>query len=214
LSSRDLPAPDPHAVEPLLLRWEKGSPLIRCHDVRFGATEFNPGLGSGRFHSFDDLKSGKTVPVLYTAADFDGALSETVFHNVAVRGPGKKVGRFMLEAMVVSTLACERDLILAQLYGYGLNRLGVSRLELIESGAEDYEQTAAWAQALHACDETIDGLIWVSRQNDGSRAIVLFGDRVPRSALRIARNPVTLYISPGFDQVQEAAEKAGILILD
>jgi len=154
------------------------------------------------------------VPVLYAAGDLDGALSETVFHNVAVRGPKKKVGRFMLEAMVVSTLACERDLSLAQLYGYGLSRLGVTRLELIESGAEVYAQTAVWAQALHACNETIDGLIWVSRQNDGSHAIVLFGDRVPRNALRIARNPVTLYISPGFDQVQEAAEKAGILILD
>ncbi len=154
------------------------------------------------------------MPVLYAASDLEGALSETVFHNVAVRGPGKKVGRFMLEAMVASTLACERDLSLVQLYGYGLSRLGVTRLELIESGAEEYERTAAWARALHACDETIDGLIWVSRQNDGSRAIVLFGDRVPRSELRIARNPFTLYISPGFDQVQEAAEKAGILILD
>jgi hypothetical protein len=214
LSSRDLPAPDPGAIEPLLLRWERGTPLVRCHDVRFGATEFNPGLGAGRFHPFDDLKSGKTVPVLYAADDFDGALSETVFHNVAVRGPKKKVGRFMLEAMVVSTLACERDLSLAQLYGYGLNRLGVTRLELIESGSGEYPWTAAWAQALHACDETIDGLIWVSRQNDGSRAVVLFGDRVPRSELRIARHPMTLYISPGFDEVQEAAEKAGILILD
>src|SRR5262249_39490903 len=106
------------------------------------------------------------------------------------------------------------DLSLAQLYGYGLNRLGVTRLELIESGAKAYAQTAAWAQALHACDETIDGLIWVSRQNDGSHAIVLFGDRVSRSELRIAKNPITLYIHPGFDQVQEAAEKAGILILD
>lgn len=214
MSSRIHPAPDPPAIEPLLLRWEKGSPLVRCHDVRFGATEFNPGLGAGRFHPFEDLRSGKTVPVLYAAGDFDGALSETVFHDVAVRGPGKKVERFALEAMVVSTLACERDLSLVQLYGYGLSRLGVTRLELIESGSEEHERTAAWAQALHARDETIDGLIWVSRQNDGSHAIVLFGDRVPRSALRIARNPVTLYISPGFDQVQEAAEKAGILILD
>jgi len=214
LSSRVHPAPDPRAIEPLLLRWETGSPLVRCHDVRFGATEFNPGLGVGRFHPFEDLRIGKTVPVLYAAGDFDGALSETVFHDVAVRGPGKKVERFALEAMVVSTLACERDLRLVQLYGYGLSRLGVTRLELIESGSEEYEQTAAWAQALHARDETIDGLIWVSRQNDGSHAIVLFGDRVPRSTLKIARNPVTLYISPGFDQIQEAAEKAGILILD
>jgi hypothetical protein len=182
--------------------------------VRFGATEFNPGLGAGRFHPFEAAGSGKAVPVLYAADGIEGALSETVFHDVAVRGPGKKVERFILEAMVVSTLACERDLRLAQLYSFGLSRLEVTRSELIESGAEAYGQTQVWARALHACDEAIDGLIWVSRQNDGSRAIVLFGDRVSRSDLRISRHPVTLYISPGFDEVQEAAEKAGILILD
>jgi hypothetical protein len=124
------------------------------------------------------------------------------------------VAKYDLEPMVVSTIVCERDLTLVQLSGPGLSRLGVTRSELIETGAEDYSETVAWAQALHAHRETIDGLIWVSRQNDESHALVLFGDRVPRRMLRIARYPLALYVSPGFDQVQEAAEKAGIMILD
>src|SRR5262245_61741020 len=98
VASRVPPAPGPRAIEPLLRRRQNGTPLIRCHDVRFGATEFNPGLGAGRFHPFEDARSGNPVPVLYAAGDLDGALSETVFHDVAVRGAGKKVERFMLEA--------------------------------------------------------------------------------------------------------------------
>jgi len=33
---------------------------------------------------------------------------------------------------LVSTLTCERDLNLVQLFGFGHRRLGVSRLELID----------------------------------------------------------------------------------
>jgi hypothetical protein len=188
--------------------------VVRCHSVRFGATEFNPGFGSGRFHPFLDWAGKGQVPVLYAADGLDGCLSETIFHNVPVTGADKRVARFSLEEMVVSTLTCERDLNLVQLFGFGLRRLGVSRLELIESGADEYLRTAAWARSFHASDVTIDGLIWVSRQKDDSRAMVLFGDRVARSSLRIDRHPLALYVSPGFDEVQQAAEQAGILILD
>jgi RES domain len=214
LSTRVPPPPDPGSLDPLLLNWEAGRAVVRCHSVRFGATEFNPGSGCGRFHPFAGLAGKETVPVLYAADDLDGCLSETIFHDVPVSGPGKRVGRFALEEMVVSTLTCERELTLVQLSGFGLRRLGVSRLELIESGAEDYRETAAWARSLHASSRTIDGLIWVSRQKDDSRALVLFGDRVARSSLRIDRHPLALYVSPGFDEVQRAAGKAGILILD
>jgi hypothetical protein len=193
--------------------WDEGRPLVRCHDVRFGATELNPGVGTGRFHPFEDAHR-RVVPVLYAASDFDGALSETFFHDVPIRGPGKWVEKFELESLVVSTLVCDRDLSLAQLYGLGLPRLGVSRRELIESGVEDYPATVAWAKALHACNPKLDGLVWVSRQNDAAQALVLFGDRVARGELRMASHPVALYVPPGFDAVQEAAEKAGILILD
>jgi hypothetical protein len=214
LSIRVPPPPDSRSVDPLLLKWEAGRPLVRCHSVRFGATEFNPGIGKGRFHPFEDLSGKGIVPILYAADDLDGSLSESIFHNVPVTGPGKRVGRFALEEMVVSTLVCERDLSLVQLFGFGLRRLGVTRLELIETGAEDYGETAAWARSLHASSEAVDGLVWVSRQNDASRALVLFGDRVARSSLEIFRHPLALFVSPGFDEVQLAAEQAGILILD
>jgi len=116
--------------------------------------------------------------------------------------------------MVASTLACDRALTLAQLYGFGLSRLEISRAELIEAEVDDYSHTAAWARALHASDPGIDGLVWVSRQNDASYALILFGDRVQRGSLQVVEAPKPLCFSPGFDDVLRAAEQAGITIFE
>src|SRR5689334_25225237 len=78
--------PDPVSLAPLLVVWERGKPILRCHDVRFGASELNPGVGRGRFHPLRDL-DGRLVPTLYAADSLDGAFSETIFHEVPTRGP-------------------------------------------------------------------------------------------------------------------------------
>lgn len=116
--------------------------------------------------------------------------------------------------MLVSVLAPIRDLTLVQLHGYGLRRLEVSRAELIENGADQYEQTTRWARALHACGDQIDGLVWVSRQHDTSLALVLFGDRVKRADLEVIDPPLPLYLDAGFVEVQRAAEQAAIAVLE
>jgi hypothetical protein len=193
--------------------WPGGSGIVRCHDSSFGATEFNPGFGHGRFHPFPD-SAGLVVPTLYGASNLDGSLSESVFHNVPVRGRGKAILRSGLRPMMVSTIAARRDLSLIQLHGHGLIRLGVSRAELIDTEARHYTWTVAWAAALHACLESADGLIWVSRRFDTSFALVLFGDRVLRSDLEVVDPPVPLFPDPGFAQIQSAAEAAGILIIE
>jgi hypothetical protein len=213
LSSEIPDPPDPSSLRPLLTPWESRRAFIRCHDVRFGATEFNPGYGSGRFHPFRDER-GTAVPTLYAADRLEGALSETIFHEVPPRGPKKGISRAVLEPMVVSTLACKRELTMVQLHGYGLRRLGVARRELIESSASRYVRTAAWARALHEADERIDGLVWVSRQHDESHALVLFGDRVRREEVQVVRSPIPLFSGAGFGEVEHAAEQAGILIFD
>lgn len=188
--------------------------MIRCHHVAFGATEFNPGLGrGGRFDPLVD-PSGAKVPTLYAAGDREGALSETVFHNVPARGEGKRVSRVSTLRLVLSPLACRRDLLLAQLFGLGLPRLGLTREELIESEADSYPQTRSWAAALHASPGRLDGLVWVSRQNDGAQALLLFGDRVERRDLEITDPPLPLAFGRGLEELQGAAERARILVYD
>ena len=186
--------------------------MLRCHHSRFGATELNPGLGGGRFHPLHTTE-GAPVSTLYGSDTPDGALSETVFHDVPVRGSGRAIRQATLRGLLLSTLAPRRDLRLAQLHGHGLRRVGVSRNELIECEAAGYARTRRWAEALHRCPAEPDGLIWVSRQHDTSRAVVLFGDRVDRDNLEVSQPPVPLAWGPGLDRVHEAAEAAGILVI-
>jgi RES domain len=210
--SSDLPVPDPAVLDPLTQTWPQGRQIVRCHDSRFGATEFNPGFGCGRFHPFQD-RAGRGVPTLYGASSLDGAFSETLFHNVPVRGPDRIVRRGSLKPMLISTLAPGRDLTLVQLHGHGLSRLGILRSELIETDPDHYRETVRWAQALHAWAESVDGLVWVSRQHDTSSALVLFGDRILREHLRVIEPPLPLYADPGFELVERVAEQAGISVV-
>ncbi len=193
--------------------WPDGREIVRCHDSRFGATEFNPGFGHGRFHPFRDFR-GEVVPTLYGANSLDGSLSESIFHNVPVRGPGKAIRRSALKPLQVSIIAPRRELALIQLHGHGLGRIGVSRAGLIDSEARSYERTAAWAATLHARREGADGLIWVSRKFDTSFALVLFGDRVARGDLEVVQPPLPLFLGDGYAEVQRVAEQLGITILE
>lgn len=210
-----IPAPpEPDHVGPLRRIWPRGQALVRCHHIAFGATEFNPGLGrGGRFHPFA-VASGAPVATLYASQDAEGALSETVFHNVPVRGAGKRLSRVATLHMVLSSLACRRDLVLAQLFGLGLKRLGATRLELIEGDSDTYAGTRIWSRDLHAARPAVDGLVWVSRQNDASQAVVLFGDRVARDDLDVTDSPLPLAFGRGLDELERVAERAGILLYD
>jgi RES domain-containing protein len=153
------------------------------------------------------------VPTLYGASTLEGALSESIFHNVPVRGPKKRIRRYRLKPLLVSTIAPRRDLKLVQLHGHGLDRLGVSRAELIDSRARQYPRTVTWAAALHTRREDADGLIWTSRKHDTSLALVLFGDRVRRDDLKVIEPPMPLFSGDGYAEVQRLADLAGITIL-
>jgi hypothetical protein len=154
------------------------------------------------------------VPTLYGANTLDGALSESIFHNVPVRGAKKFIRLSRLKPLLVSTIAPRRDLKLVQLHGYGLDRLRVSRAELIDSRARQYPRTAAWAAVLHARREDADGLVWMSRKHDTSLALVLFGDRIGRDDLEVIEPPMPLFSGDGYVEVKRAAEQADITILE
>lgn len=205
--------PDPFDLECDLETWEAVRPIIRVHHFAFGATEFNPGKGEGRFHPL--LDRGMTVPTIYGANSIEGALSETVFRAIAVTGPEKIIRQEALMAMVACTLLPRRPLRLIQLRGAGLQKLGVPRAEMIESKSEEYAVTRAWAAALYAAVPDADGLIWTSRQHPGSEAIMLFGTRVDRSDLVVGTPARSLFpAGDSWHHVVAAAEAAGITILE
>jgi hypothetical protein len=210
--SSDLHDPPADLPQPNLVVWPATRPMYRVHHVQYGATEFNPGLGAGRFHPIRAADS-LPIPTIYASNSIDGALSETVFHDVPVSGPAKRISQSALKPLLLCTLSAKRDLQLIEIKGYGLQKLGIMRSQLIDTNADRYTTTRRWAEVLFERDLTADGLIWMSRQHDASEAIVLFGGRVARNELQVIEFPHGLYPpSLGWLEVVRSAEAAGIMI--
>lgn len=205
--------PDFSQVTPLVESWPRGVAIHRVFNHAFLSNAFNPGKGAGgRFHFFTNA-AGAVVPALYGSDQEDGALSETVFHDVPVRGPGRVVVESRLHRLSMARLVPNRDLRLVQLLGYGLKRLEIRAEELTSTEAAEYLNTVRWARALHGALPEVDGLVWMSRQFNAARALVLFGDRVAAHELQIFGPPVPLFIGPGRLKVDDAANRAGIAIV-
>jgi len=205
-----VPTPLPQPLEDI---WPAGRPIIRCHNIALGATEFNTSNDSRRFGPV--TSHGAIVPTLYGADLVKGALSESVFHDVPIRSKGRGIQRKALVPVMRSTTIPKRDLRLVKLHGDGLKRLGVTHAELIETSARQYPRTAAWGQALYDPGD-YDGLVWRSRQFNDSYAVMLWGDRVKRRKdidVDDANPPLSLYLGAGFDEVQQLADDCLITVV-
>ena len=112
----------------------------------------------------------------------------------------------------MATVRLIRDLPLARLHGAGLTRLGLLREHVIDCHERDYPYTAEWGQALHdGCGASIAGIAWTSRQNDSSKALMLWGNRVePNEDLSLVDHPISIDEEPGLELVRLACARAGI----
>lgn len=214
--STSLPPPPVPLPPPLTETWEAAQNILRCHEATYAPNAFNPGKGTGG--RFDPLipSDAPIIPTLYGSDTREGAFSETIFRNVPVRPPNhddKMISEKHLVGRLLSTITPQRDLTLIQLYGPSLSRLLLHRREIIDCEADQYAQTRQWALALYHAVPTADGIIWVSRHNDASRAIVLFGDRVHSTHLSPVGTPIPLEFGAGLDFVRNAADRAGITLV-
>jgi len=196
--------------------WPAGQEFVRVFAHAYPPDAFHPGLGSpderGRFPFFAD-RAGRVVPVLYGSDQEDGAIAETVFHDVPIAGPGRVVLISRLDALSLAVLRPTRDLRLVQLLGHGLRRLQIRSENLTDTEADEYPRTIAWAQALHAALPGVDGLLWMSRQFNAAQALVLFGDRVAAGDLVVTKPPLLLSVGRGRSLVDRAANAAGITLV-
>lgn len=152
------------------------------------------------------------VPILYAAATEQGALSETVFHDVP--SGGGLIDRTRLRGRRLFKMSPVRDLALASFTGHGLRRLGVTRSDMVECGPKHYPETVVWAEAVHRDPARAwDGITWMSRQDDTSRAVVLFGDRVSHDDLHLtADDTSSLDAGRTFDKIARIAADLNIAI--
>jgi hypothetical protein len=179
-------------LDPLFDEWPAGEPIHTLYSTNYAPGYFNSGLDKSgkprcptRFAPIRDEQGG-VVPYLYGGSSRDCAIFETVFHNVPVDAPCKFIDLDDFANRGYAKLIPHRTLRLVDLTTEGLHRLKVPKEELVASPSRDYLETARWAEALHRQYRDVDGLIWMSRQRDRDRALVLFGDRVGKNLTGLA----------------------------
>jgi hypothetical protein len=138
--------------------------------------------GNARFSPIKTT-GGDPIPTLYGGTSFDCAAMETVFHDVAFTAGFKSHDKRKLERQVHSVLVPASELVLADLSNVALRKLGIQRGQLIDTEKDRYPDTRQWAVAIHAQCHDVQGLCWISRQDDRAQAVMLFGDRVDAAML-------------------------------
>ena len=146
----------PSPFEPAVTNLPAGQRLYRVLSSTRIATEFNPGVGAPtRFAFFGN----PVVPVMYAADTEEAAIAETLLHDIPADGGVLPYDQHAGKALV--RLEVTRALSLA--------------VDVTASPASTYGETVAWAQAAHAAG--LDGLVWMSRMCNDTKAYVVFGDR-------------------------------------
>ena len=163
--------PDP--FDPAIAVLPAGHLLYRVLSAARAATDFNPGLGARTRFGFFGNPGKAPVPIMYAADGEDAAIAETLLHDIPAGGGLLPYDQYADKVLV--RLQVTQRLRLAILHGTGLRRLKVTAAELTASPASSYGTTVLWAEAAH--DAGLDGLVWMSRQCNDTKAYVFFGDR-------------------------------------
>jgi hypothetical protein len=186
--------------------------LHRIHNSGFASNSFNS--CQGRPSRFAPLvrADGTCIPTLYAATNLECAVHETVFHEIQHDAKTKSIGYREIENLDYSVLRPRRDLVFASLFEPDLNRWELTRRQLIDTFAADYEATAEWAIAIHDNFSDIDGLVWTSRRCDPERAYLLFGDRLPVDLIQPVQRARIVETNALLLQIRDFADRANILI--
>ncbi len=182
------PAPNEHIGEPVLVEIAPAE-LWRVHAGKYAPAQFHPGgSGNARFSPIAD-SHGRTIPTLYAASSVEAALMETVFHDVPTPAGDYilDLARLEEQAICVSVVQPRRPLLLIDLSTLGLQRLGLRRVDLIDTPVRAYPLTRDWAMWFHQASPKAHGLIWTSRKDDNAKAFLLYGDRVAAKGLKVVR---------------------------
>ncbi|PRY40498.1 RES domain-containing protein [Umezawaea tangerina] len=188
--------------------------MHRCHGSAYEGHAFNPGNGGGgRFHWFAD-RSGNTVPVLYAADCYQGAVAETIFRNVPLSGRRTVYQRnYRGRTTSVLQLDSSANLELVEFHDPGLLRLGVRPRRLTETNSAHYGRTVRWAEAVHQQIDVAQGIVWISGRFNTARAVMLFGDRVDPTILTVVpRSAEQVDSVPGLARLVKLANEAGITV--
>lgn len=196
----------------------KGASIHRIWNNTDGraANAFNPGYGDPtRFAPLDRPQGkpkGERVGTLYAGATFDVAVYETLFRDLLEKPNHSRVSRSKIGNSAHCRLIVQKDISLVALYDKHLKKWGTTREALICcQGKEAYLGTVKWAEAIYDRFPDIEGLVWMSRQDDSGQAYMFFEDRVGQSVLRPDQTR-PLSMDPGKTEIEELANRDEVVI--
>lgn len=152
----------------------------RVHHEKFGGTAFNSSnLGDARFSPIT-RQDGTVIPTIYCGSSPEVAFMETILHDLPSPCYGATISLPSMtdEKRRMSCIVNLDTLVLGDLRTIGLRRLGLTRSQLIDSSASAYAVSRDFAMRVYDAMPELDGLVWQSRQEDSSKAMVLFEDRL------------------------------------
>jgi hypothetical protein len=161
---------------------------------RSGPTAFNDtGQGNARFSPLVDPATGGVIPTLYAARSPRGAIAEIVLHDAPTPSTGylhdwerDKASRLHLSEIELPSLQ------LVNLSTTGLRAAGLQLGDLFGTEKPDYPRTREWALWTWQNLPQAQGLHWMSVRDNTSEVVMLFGDRVAPSAVRLAAEPTPI----------------------
>ena len=186
--------PPPDAGSPALRTVQRGA-WWRVYTVsprtgRFAPQAFNTsGCGQARF---SPLRAGRrVVPVLVAAQTLDGALMETVLHDVPFPSEGHihDLQRDLQSDLHASRVRLTAPLQLVDLSKLGLQRMGLRVSQMCETDACDCARTQAWARWLRTTVPQAQGLYWMCARQPECAGLMLFGDRAAAGVVAPTAEP-------------------------
>lgn len=131
-----------------------------------------PYFGNHAAYRFDDPK--KHFGTCYCGQQLDTAIAETVLHDEVPEKGQFKIRQEDIDARYLVTFAAGTDngmLKLADFTGQHLKRIGGDNNL---SAEYPYDVTQQWGAAVNAHSANVDGFIFVSKQLNDKRAVVVF----------------------------------------
>jgi hypothetical protein len=198
--------------KPAVRIWRAQTPIYRVFDHGYGAAQYNAGGVPRRFRPVYD--EGEIVPTLYGSDVHDGALCETVFHDLDLQDPAPSILRVALLTQILAPVTPAKDLRLAALTDPEIKRLRVTHGQLIDANADEYPVTAAWGQAIYDHPARFDGIVWNSRQHGATLSVMLWSSRAGAVEVGASAAPEPLFVGPGYDRVVALANAMDVVVVD
>lgn len=171
---------------PVLHILRAGTAVFRVHTltrdpVALNRTPRPSRISGGRFDSMDGAYG-----CIYVGDSAATAIAETLCRDLPLTGEARLVPWTRIAQRALSRLTVMRDVRVLSLHGPALTQVGAP-LALTKCGAQEYETTRTWADALRRWVPQAQGFSYRPRHDEDGLTWVLFEE-----VLEVADDPVPL----------------------